>query len=477
MSMLRDLWMPSSQCYLAGPIWPSIEAENFELKPGLIALVQQQQFGGLSTEDPYEHSHRVMEYSDTVKYHGVPQDAIMCRLFTFSLRDEARAWYRSLPSRSYSWNEISRAFLDKYFPLHKHSAIRDEIFNFVQRLGESLYDAWERYKALFRRCPNHGLERWLELQIFYRGLTSDTRAYVDMAAGGAIANKTLDDAFLLIESIAFHQLQWYNEKPSSDSLVCLRQITTPQPPIVTQKTEPLSQCDKIELAWIIFDDDDTILVDTHATYHMDTSLGDSILHCDDYFMDEPELQLVAFDIEESPLVHIDHVLVEPDMEKFSLDDVSCIDSSTLEPEMESFVVDYGEVDSDVKVPSSTISLVDMSPVEISTTTPHLVSSIEVVLKLLPNYLRYDLSFLDKTCHIADIAYAPCDLLLIHVPDFLNRYTYMIGYSIDDLEGILSVTCTGLVVECSFRLMLVYHLLRVNRVRDDIPWDPGGFTAW
>ena len=102
---------------------------------------------------------------------------------------------------------------------------------------------------------------------------------------------------------------------------------------------------------------------------------------------------------------------------------------------------------------------------------------EVVLKLLPNYLRYDLSFLDKICHVMDTAYAPCDLLLIHVPDLLNRYTYMIGYSINDLEGILSVTCIGLVVECSFRLMLVHHLLRVDRVRDDIPWDPGGFTAW
>ncbi|KAM3407570.1 hypothetical protein ACQJBY_001136 [Aegilops geniculata] len=477
MALLRDLWMPSSQCYITGPVWPTIEAENFELKPGLIALVQQQQFGGLPTEDPYEHLHRVMEYSGTVKYHGVPQDAIKCMLFTFSLRDDAHAWYRSLPSRSFSWNEISQAFLDKYFPLHKQSAIRDEIFNFVQREGESLNDAWERYKALFRRCPNHGLERWLELQIFYRGLTSDTRAYVDMAAGGAITNKTLDDAFMLIESIAFNQLQWYNLKPTSDSLACLQQITSPQQEYLIQKPEPASLCDKIELSWIIFDDDDTILVDTHTSDHMDTSVGDSVLHCDDSSMDEPELQLIAFDIEESPLVDIDHVLPEPDMEKFTFGDVSHIDSSTLEPEMEIFIVDYDEVTLDVKEQSSTISLVDTSLVEVSTTMPSMVYSVEVVIKLLQGHLRYYLSFLDKLCHIADIAYAPCDLLLIHVPDLLNRYTYMIGYSIDDLEGILSVTCIGLVVECSFRLMLVHHLLRVDRVRDDIPWDPGGLTAW
>ncbi|XBI27063.1 hypothetical protein VPH35_051616 [Triticum aestivum] len=325
------------------------------------------------------------------------------------------------------------------------------------------------------RCPNHGLERWLELQIFYGGLTWDTRAYVDMAAGGAITNETLDEAFLLIESIAFHQLQWYNKKPTSDSLVCLQQITTPQPPILTQKPEPLSQCGKVELAWIIFDDDDTILVDTHATDHMDTSFGDSVLHCDDSSMDETELQLVVFYIEESALVDIDHVLLEPDMEKFTFDDVSRIASSTLEPEMESFMVDYGEVDSDVKE-SSSISLVDMNLVEISTTTPHLVSSIEVVLKVLPNYLRYDLSLLDKICHIMDIAYATCGLLMISICHML-RYAYVIGYFIDDLEGIVPITCIGLFVECSFRFTLVYHSLWADQVQDDIPWDPGGLKAW
>ncbi|XBJ24325.1 hypothetical protein VPH35_002235 [Triticum aestivum] len=414
-----------------------------------------------------------MEYSDIVKYHGVPQDVIKCMLFTFSLRDDARAWYRSLPSRSFSSNEISRAFLDKYFPLHKQSTIQDEIFSFVQREGESLYDAWERYKALFRRCPNHGLERWLELQLFYRGLASDTRSYVDMTAGGAITNKTLDDAFLLIENIAFHQLQWYNEKPTSSPVACLQQITSSQQESLTKKPEPVSLCDKIELSWIIFDDDDTILVDTHTSDHMDTSILDSVLHCDDSCVDEPELQLVTFDIEEIPLVDIDHVLLEPDMEKFTFDDVSHIDSSTLEPEMEIFIVDYDEVTSDVKEQSPTISPVDTSPVEVSTTMPSMVYSVEVVIKLLQGHFRYYVSFLDKLCHIADIAYAPCDLLLIHVPDLLNRYTYMIGYSINDLEGILSVTCIGLVVECSFRLMLVHHLLRVDRVRDDIPWDPGG----
>ncbi|XBI44951.1 hypothetical protein VPH35_109538 [Triticum aestivum] len=209
---------------------------------------------------------------------------------------------------------------------------------------------------------------------------------------------------------------------------------------------------------------------------MDTSVRDSVLHSDDSSVDEPELQLVTFDIEESPLVDIDHVLPEPDMEKFTFDDISHIDSSTLEPKIETFIVDYHEVALDVKKPSSNISLVYMSPVEVSTTMPSIVSSTKVVLKLISYHPRYYLSFLDKLCHIVDITYAPYELM-IPVYDMLNRYAYVIGYSIDDLEGIVPIICIGLFVECSFRFLLVHDPLHVDQVRGDIPWDPDGFRAW
>ena len=61
-------------------------------------------------------------------------------------------------------------------------------------------------------CPNHGQERWLIMQTFYKGLSSQTRAYVDSAAGGGIMNKTLDQAFDLIESMASHDFSWTNER-------------------------------------------------------------------------------------------------------------------------------------------------------------------------------------------------------------------------------------------------------------------------
>jgi hypothetical protein len=50
------------------------------------------------------------------------------------------------------------------------------------------------------------------LQTFYKGLTHQTRSSVDSTAGGGIMNKTLEEAFELIESMAAHHFQWSNER-------------------------------------------------------------------------------------------------------------------------------------------------------------------------------------------------------------------------------------------------------------------------
>ncbi|XP_037413602.1 uncharacterized protein LOC119276592 isoform X2 [Triticum dicoccoides] len=65
----------------------------------------------------------------------------------------------------------------------------------------------------------------------------------------------------------------------------------------------------------------------------------------------------------------------------------------------------------------------------------------------------------------------------HPKHVLYSYAYVIGYSIDDLEGIIPTTCIVSFVECSFRFLLVHDPLHADQVRDDIPWDPGGPMAW
>ncbi|KAK5832859.1 hypothetical protein PVK06_016664 [Gossypium arboreum] len=86
--------------------------------------------------------------------------------------------------------------------------LRNDISSFVQMDLETLYDAWERYKDLLRRCPHHGLPLWLQVQTFYNGMNPSIRQMIDAAAGGTINNKTLEDAYEFIEEMSPNNYQW-----------------------------------------------------------------------------------------------------------------------------------------------------------------------------------------------------------------------------------------------------------------------------
>ena len=82
----------------------TINANNFELKPVLISMVQQAQFSGSPLDDPNIHLTMFLEICDTLKMNGVTKDTIRLRLFPFSLRDKARGWLQSLqPGSVTSW--------------------------------------------------------------------------------------------------------------------------------------------------------------------------------------------------------------------------------------------------------------------------------------------------------------------------------------------------------------------------------------
>ena len=73
---MEEFWRPIIQEEYSAVRQPPIEANNFELKPALITMVQQHQFTGHPSKDPNEHLGRFMRMANTMKLNGVRPDVI-----------------------------------------------------------------------------------------------------------------------------------------------------------------------------------------------------------------------------------------------------------------------------------------------------------------------------------------------------------------------------------------------------------------
>ncbi|GKD05747.1 hypothetical protein Tco_1180721, partial [Tanacetum coccineum] len=79
---------------------PEITADNFELKHGLLTLVQNKQLFGHDKEDPRAHIRYFNKITSTMKFPNVPSTSVKLMLFPFSLEGAARIWLEKEPPRS-----------------------------------------------------------------------------------------------------------------------------------------------------------------------------------------------------------------------------------------------------------------------------------------------------------------------------------------------------------------------------------------
>jgi len=96
-------------------------------------------------------------------------------------------------------DELTKAFLARFFPPSKTARLRNRITSFTRREDEILYEAWEWFKDLLRLCPHHSLQKWMVVQTFYNRLTQPVCSMIDAAAGGTLMSKTEEEAYNLIE--------------------------------------------------------------------------------------------------------------------------------------------------------------------------------------------------------------------------------------------------------------------------------------
>ncbi|XP_074266205.1 uncharacterized protein LOC141588672 [Silene latifolia] len=193
---------------------PPIQANNFDVKATLLQLVQGNQFRGGATENPNEHLNEFLDSCDMFRANGVSEDVIRLRLFPYSLRGSAKEWLKSCEPDSFrTWDDVSKAFLNKYFPPQRTAKIKSELQGFTQHDDETLYKAWERYKGLQRLCPHHGIGDDELINNFYEGLSNEMKMNLDFGSGnGALDKIDHKKAKELIEEMASQTFHWNNDR-------------------------------------------------------------------------------------------------------------------------------------------------------------------------------------------------------------------------------------------------------------------------
>ncbi|GKC10581.1 hypothetical protein Tco_1007363 [Tanacetum coccineum] len=197
---------------------PKINAKaQFELKGQFLKELRDNTFSGSEHEDANEHIKKVLEIIDLFHIPDITQDQIMLRAFPVSLTGAASRWLRNEPSGSITtWEVLKTKFLNKYCPLARTVKKMEEINNFQQEPNESIFRAWERFKELLMKCPQHYLIDMWEVILFYNGLDVPTRQILDLR--GAIPTKTAADAKVAIQEMAEYSQKWHNGTSSKSRM-------------------------------------------------------------------------------------------------------------------------------------------------------------------------------------------------------------------------------------------------------------------
>nr|GEX43232.1 hypothetical protein [Tanacetum cinerariifolium] len=116
---MAELLQAPTEGYEDAIVILEIAANNFELKHGLINLVQNKQFFGHDKEDPHAHTRYFNKITSTMRVPNIPSSSIKLMLFPFSLEGAAWIWLEKEPHRSIlTWDDLVSKFINQACPHH-----------------------------------------------------------------------------------------------------------------------------------------------------------------------------------------------------------------------------------------------------------------------------------------------------------------------------------------------------------------------
>ncbi|GJW55349.1 reverse transcriptase domain-containing protein [Tanacetum coccineum] len=136
-------------------VQPNVD-ENFVINSTHLKMILENKFDGIQRADLHDHIHEFLAICDMFKYVETQSEAVKLLIFPFSLYDEAKTWFNELNEESItSWEQLRRAFINRFFPPSLFNRLLLEIRNFSQNIYKSLTDAWLRLKSMLRKGHRH----------------------------------------------------------------------------------------------------------------------------------------------------------------------------------------------------------------------------------------------------------------------------------------------------------------------------------
>jgi hypothetical protein len=83
-----------------------------------------------------------------------------------------------------------------------------KIYDFEQVKGEKLLESWGRFCSLIRVLPGEPFPKNELLDIFYNGLTVESKTYLDSCAGGVFRKRSPAEAKELMAKISQNYDDW-----------------------------------------------------------------------------------------------------------------------------------------------------------------------------------------------------------------------------------------------------------------------------